>query len=81
MNIVTLSADFQIVIPVAIREAAGLTPGSRMAVVQRGKAIHLVPVPTLEELKVELNGCGSGLVGDVERFSPCRAHAASGENG
>ena len=68
MNTVTLSPQFQIVIPLAVRQAMGLIPGMRLEVSQHGKAIELVPVPTLEDLKVELKGCGSKLGDDAERF-------------
>jgi len=68
MNTVTLSSKFQIVIPLAVRQAMGLAPGTRMVVAQHGKAIQLVPVPTLAELKAELNGCGSALEDELERF-------------
>lgn len=46
----------------------GLAPGTRLVVAQRGKAIELVPVPTLAELKAELKGCGSALEDEPERF-------------
>ena len=68
MNTVTLSPKFQVVIPLAVRQAMGLEPGMRMVVSQRGKMIALVPVPTLEELKADLKGCGSNLDDDAERF-------------
>ena len=68
MNTVTLSPKFQIVIPLAVRQAMGLAAGTRMVVAQHGKAIQLVPVPTLAELKVELKGCGSTLEDEPERF-------------
>jgi AbrB family looped-hinge helix DNA binding protein len=68
MNTVTLSPKFQVVIPLAVRRAMGLTAGTRLVVAQHGKAIELVPVPTLEELKLELRGCGSKLGDEAERF-------------
>ncbi len=68
MHTVILSAKFQIVIPLAVRQAMGLAPGTRLVVTQHGKAIQLVPVPTLAELKAELKGCGSALDDEPERF-------------
>ncbi len=68
MNTVTLSPKFQVVIPLAVRQVMGLTPGMRLVVAQHGKAIQLVPVPTLAELKAELKGCGSQLAEEPERF-------------
>ncbi len=67
MNTVTLSRKFQVVIPLAVRRAMGLTAGTRLLVARHGKAIELVPVPTLDELKAELKGCGSKLEDEAER--------------
>jgi AbrB family looped-hinge helix DNA binding protein len=68
MHTVTVSPKFQIVIPLAVRRALGLEPGMRLVVKQHGKAIELVPVPTLDELKIELKGCGSAIDDEPERF-------------
>ena len=68
MNTVTLSPKFQVVIPLAVRQAMGLTPGTQLVVTQHGKSIELVPVPTLAELQAELKGCGSRLEDEEERF-------------
>ena len=68
MNTVTVSSKFQIVIPLAVRRAMGLTPGTQLVVSQHGKSIELVPVPTLQELQAELKGCGSSLEDEAERF-------------
>lgn len=68
MNTVTLSPKFQVVIPLAVRQAMGLTAGTRLVVTQHGKVIELAPVPTLSDLKAELQGCGSNLQEEAERF-------------
>lgn len=68
MNTVTLSPKFQVVIPLAVRQAMGLTPGTQLVVTRHGKTIELVPVPTLQELQAELRGCGSSLEDEAERF-------------
>jgi AbrB family looped-hinge helix DNA binding protein len=67
-NTVTSSSKFQVVIPVAVRQAMGLTPGTPLVVSQHGKSIALVPVPTLVELQAELRGCGSQLEDAAQRF-------------
>ena len=68
METVSVSQKFQVVIPQAVRQAMGLTAGTRLVVKQTGKSIELVPVPTLEELKAELKGCASRLEDEAERF-------------
>lgn len=68
MQSVTLSPKFQVVIPQAIREQMGLRPGAQISVLRRGNRIELIPVPTLEELQRELQGCGTEIVDDPDRF-------------
>lgn len=70
MNTVTVSPKFQIVIPLAVRRSMGLEPGMRLVVKQHGKTIELRPMPTLDQLKAELKGCGSGsaIENEPERF-------------
>lgn len=42
--IVTVSPKFQVVIPLAVRESAGIKAGARMMVVNLGEVIRLLPV-------------------------------------
>jgi AbrB family looped-hinge helix DNA binding protein len=44
MNTVTLSPKFQVVIPLAVREALTLRPGAKFQVVSLDGRIELVPV-------------------------------------
>ena len=68
MKTVTLSPKFQFLIPLAVRQAMGLTPGPQLIVTQHGKATALMPVPRLAQLQAELKGCGSKLEDEAERF-------------
>jgi AbrB family looped-hinge helix DNA binding protein len=49
MASVTVSSKFQIVIPKAVREAAGIVPGQKLVLVTKGRIVHLVPQMTLDE--------------------------------
>ena len=51
-----ISPKFQVVIPEAVRVAIGITPGSRMEVIAKGKVAYLVPVPDGAELQDALAG-------------------------
>lgn len=53
---VKVSPKFQVVIPEAVRVAIGITPGSRMEVIAKGKVAYLVPVPDAAELQRTLAG-------------------------
>ena len=68
MPTVTVSSKFQVVIPQVIREQMAIEPGSRFSVVRHGKAIELVPIPTLAELQEELRGIDTDIIDDPERF-------------
>jgi AbrB family looped-hinge helix DNA binding protein len=68
MPTVTVSSKFQVVIPQVIREQMAIEPGSRSGVVRHGKAIELVPVPTLAELQEDLRGIDTDIIDDPERF-------------
>ncbi|MGD9497715.1 MAG: AbrB/MazE/SpoVT family DNA-binding domain-containing protein [Armatimonadota bacterium] len=68
MASVTVSSKYQIVIPKEVREALDIKPGQELAVLVKGTAISLVPVPTLEELRGVLKGADlSGLREKVDR--------------
>lgn len=42
--VVTVSPKYQVVIPQAVRESAGIKPGAKMMVVNLGDVIRLLPV-------------------------------------
>jgi len=43
MELVTLSSKFQLVIPRGTRERLGLSPGTKLTVIDKGGVIFLVP--------------------------------------
>ncbi len=47
----TVSSKFQVVIPRAVREAAGLRPRQKLEVFEKGGIVYLVPLPSLAELR------------------------------
>ncbi len=50
MNTATLSTKFQISVPKAVREQLGLVPGQKLAFIQTGAGIRLVPQPAVADL-------------------------------
>ena len=56
MNTVTVSPEFQIVLPKEIRERAGIQPGQKLEVFRIGGVIELAPVKDLKALRGSLPG-------------------------
>ena len=56
MHTATLSKKFQISIPKGIREAMGLKPGQRFAVIAKGSTIELVPIGDIAKARGLLKG-------------------------
>jgi AbrB family looped-hinge helix DNA binding protein len=56
MSTVTISPKFQVVIPRKVREALGLRPGQKVAVLQLGDCIEIVPLRAMKQLRGSLKG-------------------------
>lgn len=53
MNAVLISTKGQIVLPVAVRKALGLTPGMRVNVKINGKSAQITPAPSKKTVSLE----------------------------
>ena len=56
MKTVTVSPKFQVVIPRDVREAMGVRPGQKMAVIRYGERIELIPIRPMAEMRGRLRG-------------------------
>jgi AbrB family looped-hinge helix DNA binding protein len=68
MNTVTLSSKYQVVIPKAIRETAGLKAGVSFEVLSYANRIELVPLRPIKELKGILKGIDTSIARDDDRI-------------
>jgi len=69
MDTVTVSPKFQVVIPQAVRKRAGIKPGDRMVVLQKGDVIYLVRVGDIKSMRGFAKGVSSkGVRDESERF-------------
>ena len=66
MSTATLSSKFQISVPKEVREALGLKPGQKLAFINTGTGIRLVPQPTMAELVGVMRGASTEGVRDRE---------------
>lgn len=66
MNTATLSSKFQISVPKEVREALGLKPGQKLAFINTGTGMRLVPQPAILDLVGIARGANTDGVRDRE---------------
>ncbi|MCY7316926.1 MAG: AbrB/MazE/SpoVT family DNA-binding domain-containing protein [Rubrivivax sp.] len=66
--IVTVSPKYQVVIPQAVRESAGLKPGAKMMVVNLGDVIRLMPVKPAAAYRGIARGIDTTVPDEPERL-------------
>jgi AbrB family looped-hinge helix DNA binding protein len=64
---VTVSPKFQVVIPLAIREAMGIRPGQKVQAIQYGDRIELIPVRSIRKSRGMLKGIDTSVPRDNDR--------------
>jgi AbrB family looped-hinge helix DNA binding protein len=64
---VTVSPKFQVVIPLAVREALRLKPGVKMQVVHFEDRIEFIPVRPAKKLRGSLRGINTDVPRDPDR--------------
>lgn len=67
MSVVTVSPKFQVVIPLAIREAMGIQPGQKVQALHYQNRIELIPVRPMRALRGFLDGIDTTVTRDRER--------------
>ena len=66
MNTTTLSSKFQISVPKPVRDALGLVPGQKLAFIQNGSGIRLVPQTAVADLVGIARGANTDNLRDRE---------------
>lgn len=67
MQTVRVSPKFQVVIPAAIREALGLTPGTTVQVFQYENRIEFIPKKKLRQMRGFLRGIDTSVPRESDR--------------
>ncbi len=67
MLAVTVSPKFQVVIPLAVRQALGLVPGVKLHVVHFDDRIELIPVRSAKSMRGSLRGIDTSVPRDNDR--------------
>jgi AbrB family looped-hinge helix DNA binding protein len=68
MTTVTVSPKFQVVIPLAIREALGIQPGQKVQAIQYRDRIELIPVRPMRKARGMLKGIDTSVPRDDDRL-------------
>jgi AbrB family looped-hinge helix DNA binding protein len=67
LETVTLSPEFQVVIPRSVRERLNLRPGQQVQVIPHENRIEIIPVRPPQELRGSLAGMSADFTRDVDR--------------
>jgi AbrB family looped-hinge helix DNA binding protein len=68
MNKVTLSNNYQVVIPKEVREEIGLKAGVSFEVITYSNRIELVPIKPIKNLRGILKGIDTNIIRDEDRI-------------
>jgi len=68
MNTVTLSSEYQLVLPKEIRETAGLKAGTSFEVISYNNRIELIPIKPIKELNGIFKGIDTNIIRDDDRI-------------
>ena len=68
MTTVTVSPKFQVVIPLAIREALGIRPGQKVQAIQYHDRIELIPDRPMRKGRGMLKGIDTSVPRDDDRL-------------
>lgn len=67
MSSVTVSPEFQVVIPKDVRDRMHLSPGQKMQVISYGDRIELVPVRPVRAMRGFLKGINTSVEQESDR--------------
>jgi len=67
VSVVTVSPKYQVVIPLAIREAMGLEPGQKVQALQYLDRIEFIPVKPMKSLRGFLRGIDTSVPRERDR--------------
>ena len=67
MNTVLVSPEFQVVIPLTIRQSLGILPGQAVQVIQYDNRVELIPVRPMPQARGLLRGINTTLDREPDR--------------
>jgi AbrB family looped-hinge helix DNA binding protein len=67
MTAVTLSSEFQVVIPENVRSKLNLQPGQKLVVIEKDGVVHLIPLRPIRVVRRIAKGIKAGRIRDEAR--------------
>lgn len=68
MDIVTLSSKYQVIIPLAIREALHLTAGEKLRVLRYADRVEFIPIRPIQQMRGFLRGMDTSIDRENDRL-------------
>lgn len=68
MNTVTVSPEYQVVIPPDIRQSLGIQPGQEVQVVQYDNRVELIPLRPIQTARGLLKGIDTHIEREADRL-------------
>ena len=68
MNTVTLSDEYQLVIPKEIRDAIGLEAGTSFEIISYNNRIELIPIRPINKLRGMFSGIDTTIIREDDRI-------------
>ena len=67
MNTVIVSPDYQVVIPLDIRQSLGIQPGQEVQIIQYGNRVELIPMRPIQQARGILKGIDTHIEREGDR--------------
>ena len=68
MNTVLVSPEFQVEIPLAIRQSLDIRPGQQVQLIQYDGRVELIPLRPMQKARGMLKGIDTGVVREGDRI-------------
>lgn len=69
MNTVMVSPEYQVVIPLDVRQSLGIQPGQEVQVIQYDNRVELIPLRSIQKARGMLKGIDTRIEREDDRLS------------
>ena len=68
MNTVLVSPEYQVVIPLDVRQSLGIQPGQEVQVIQYDNRVELIPLRAIQKARGMLKGIDTNIEREADRL-------------